>query len=117
MVAPDAEQSRSGENPEGKVAALRQELLNLKAVNALEASKYETKSWFQGLGSFLIIAIFTVFGAIIGFGFLSIITGIGGFLVGVRVAAAFSGSSPKQAEYEERKARIREIEGILSQLD
>ena len=104
-------------NPNDKVAALRQELLELTTANSLVAAKYESKTWFQGLGGFLIVSISTVFGVILGFGFLSIFTGIGGFIFGVSIAGTVSRSSPKQAEYEAKKVRIQEIERILSQLD
>lgn len=117
MPASHFEESDSNDDPESKVAGLRHELSSLMSANSLEAAKYESKNWFQGLGLVLIVSFFTIFGAIIGFGFFSIFTGIGGFVLGLKIAGAVLGSSSGQSEYEERKVRIHEIERILGQLD
>ena len=99
-----------------KVVELRNELETLKQENDKVASKFESKSTGQGCLGLAIITASTIIGVIVGFGFLSIFTGIGGFVIGLMFAAPLMRSSPEMAAYEKRKARIAEIENLLSQV-
>jgi len=112
--------ANEGHGPEAlpilsKVEELRKELDELKTQNAEVVGKFEATNSAQGCLGFAIIGACTIFGAILGFGLFSIVTGVGGFLVGVMIAAPFMKDSKGKAEYEARKLRILEIERILSQ--
>lgn len=114
------EQSEPEQTPEAKPVAsklkdLVDELESLRSKNAEDAVKYEGRNSSQVTRWGFIVGAFTIFGIIIGFGLLSIVTGIGGFIVGVGVASLFERQSPEHSEYEARKLRIIEIEEILGQ--
>lgn len=100
-----------------KVRQLEQELETLQKQNDEVALKYETANSFQGFLYVLVIGSVTLFGALIGFGFLSIFTGIAGFYYGVKIAAMMFPDRGAKIEYEQRKLRIIEIKRILSQVN
>lgn len=98
------------------VELMKEELASLQKEVANDAAQFEGKSKSQGCLGFAIMVGCTVIGAILGFGVLSIFTGIGGWLIGVQIAGSLVQDSPEQGAYEAKKKRIKELELTLSQL-
>lgn len=97
------------------VNLLKAELRALQEEVARDGSKFEAKSNGQGCLGLAIMISCTLIGVIVGFGVLSIFTGIGGWLIGVQLASAVAQDSPDQAAFDAKTKRIKELELILSQ--
>jgi hypothetical protein len=102
--------------PKDKIQGLRDELKNLQDLNSEVSGKFEASNTGQGCLGLAIITTSTLIGVIVGFGFLSLLTGIGGFIIGVFLSGMVMRDKPEKLEYEKRKLRIQEIETILAQL-
>ena len=111
----------NGKRPSARPAAeninlLKEELRGLQENVARDASNFGAKSKTQGCLGLGIMISCTLIGVIVGFGVLSIFTGIGGWLIGVQIASAVAQDSPAQAAFEAKTKRIKEIELTLSKL-
>ena len=106
----------NGTSSSSKVGELKSELENLKNLNGAVKGKMEASESRKGCLGFAIVCTSTIVGAVLGFGFLSIVTGIGGFVIGTMISGALFQESPEKVEYEARKRRIQELETILSQV-
>tara|TARA_B110000503_G_C6996525_1_gene349658 strand:- start:180 stop:542 length:363 start_codon:yes stop_codon:yes gene_type:complete len=112
----DLGEKQSAAPSQSKVQALKDELERLQLENSGVAQKFEASNTGQGCLGLAIITFSTLVGVIVGFGFLSVLTGIGGFIIGVGLTGMVTRDKPEKVEYLQRKSRIQEIETTLSQL-